>query len=132
MRTTISFWLNMSEDRWQIYIVPRHADMPPRAEIKADWTPVSITYEDRAHEHFLEECRIQHYTFLSEDEIEAVTGQRQMREFGINIYVITNAAGQYWNMFYGWMSKLSEASRFTHCETNNVKMPEGGVWLQRC
>jgi hypothetical protein len=132
MHTNISFWMNSTQDKTLIYIVPRHADMPPKAEFKKDWTPVSITYADHAHERFLEECRIHHYTFLSENEIEKVTGIRQMREFGINIYVITNAAGQYWNMFYGWMSKLSEASRFTHCETDNVKMPGGGTWLQLC
>jgi hypothetical protein len=132
MRTNISFWMNSTEDQTLIYIVPRHADMPPRKELKEHWTPVSVTYEDRPHERFLEDCRIQHYTFLSENEIEEVTGIRQMRKFGNNISVITNASDQYWNVYYGWMSKLSEASRFIHCEIDNVKMPEGGVWLQRC
>lgn len=132
MRTNISFWMNSTEDKTQIYIVPRHGDMPPKAGIKSDWTPVSMTYDDRAHERFLEDCRIHNFTFISESEIEAVTGIRQMREFGKNVYVVTNANDQYWNMFYGWMNTRNDATRFTNDAMARVNLPDGGVWHQLC
>lgn len=134
MLQNISYWVkgDFSDDQHKnwIYIVPSHGANPPLD--RSEWVPVSVTYDDRPYERFLEECRIQGYTFLKESEIEEVTGQRQMRNFGIQIYVIKHDDGRYYNIRYGWMNTVSNCSRFTGEEIEHFTLPANSHWDRRC
>lgn len=87
MRTTISYWSKLSEDKTsrEVYLVPLHGAQPPLPLYAENWTPVSISFEDRAMERFMEECTIYKLHFISPSEIERITGEKsQMVKFNQN------------------------------------------------